>query len=52
MLYRTRRITTDPLEGDVFRGPPRRERCPKALGEEDVERIRNAAAEDPTGRQP
>lgn len=50
-LYRTGRITTDPLEGDVFRGPPRRERRPKALGEEDVERIRKAADEDPTGRQ-
>ena len=50
-LYRTGRITTDPLEGDVFRAPPRRERRPKALGEEDVERIRKAADEDATGRQ-
>ena len=50
-LYRTGRITTDPLEGDVSRGPPRRERRPKALSEEDVERIRDAADEDPTGRQ-
>ncbi len=44
-LYRTGRITTDPLEGDVFRGPPRRERRPKALGEEDVERIHRALRE-------
>ncbi len=50
-LYRTGNLAADPLDGDLFRGPPRRERRPKALDEEDLERVVAAATESPSGRQ-
>ena len=50
-LYRTGNLGADPLDGDLFRGPPRRERRPKALDGEDLERILSAAQEGATGRQ-
>ena len=50
-LYRTGNLDVDPLDGDLFRGPARRERRPKALDREDLERILVVANERPTGRQ-
>ena len=50
-LYRTGNLDADPLDGDLFRGPPSREQRPKAVDSEDLERIIKAAQASPTGRQ-
>jgi site-specific recombinase XerD len=50
-LYRTGNLASDPLDGDLFRGSARRERRPKALVGEDLERLLAAANETSTGRQ-
>ncbi len=46
-LYRTGNLDVDPPDGDLLRGPARRERRPKALVQEDLERIRVVAKEMP-----
>lgn len=44
-LYRTGALETDPLDGDLFRTPPRRERRPKALNTEGYQRVLTIAGE-------
>lgn len=50
-LHRTGHLAADPLDGDLFRAPPRAERRPRAPDAEDVERMLSAAKEDPSSRQ-
>lgn len=50
-LHRTGHLSADPLDGDLFRAPPRPERRPKSPDAEDIERMLSAAMEEPSSRQ-
>ena len=50
-LTRTGHLATDPLDDDLLRAPPQPPRRPKALSDEEVERLLEAAAQPATGRQ-
>ena len=50
-LHRTGHLPSDPLDGDLFRAPPRPERRPKSPDAEDIERMLSAALEEPNSRQ-
>ena len=49
-LHRAGHLSADPLDGDLFRGPPRAERRPKALDADEIERMLSAAMEEPGAR--
>jgi site-specific recombinase XerC len=50
-LHRRGHLQADPLDGDLFRAPPRPERRPKAPDADDVDRILAAAELEPGARQ-
>ncbi len=49
--HRRGHLAADPLDADLFQAPPRPQRRPRAPEDDDVERIRAAASEEPRGRQ-
>ena len=49
--HRRGHLAADPLDADLFQAPPRPQRRPRAPEDDDVERIRAAATEEPRGRQ-
>ena len=50
-LHWTGHLSADPLDGDLFRAPPRPERRPKSPDAEDIQRMLSAAMEEPSSRQ-
>ena len=50
-LHRAGHLSSDPLDGDLFRAPTRPERRPRSPDAEDVERMLSAANDEPGTRQ-